>query len=226
MQRLSRALLVVGLSLAVAAGCRKKKHGDEPELPTVRGSGVGSFVSRPLAPFSRIDVGGALEVTVNVGKNAPLELRGDDNLFEHVPSSVVGGELVLKPDAVLKTTQPLRLVLGTERLDALTVAISARVTVHGVKADTFTLRTGGASKVVIDGSASTLSVAARSVAQVDLGAFSAGRATATVSDFARVRLGYLEHLDATQTGRGVISYAGTPEVTRHAERESNIAPLH
>ncbi len=217
-------LSVALLSLAVAAGCHKKKPDDE--LPSVRGSGVGSSTSRQLAPFSRIDVGGALELTVNVGKNEPLEMRGEDNLFEHVASTVVGGELALKPDAVLKTTQPLRLVVGTERLEALTAAVAAKVTVHGVKADAFTLRSGGAARVVLDGSASTLSVAARTAAQLSLVAFSAGTVTATVQDFARVELGYVEKLDATQKGNGSITYRGTPDVTRHAERVENVAPFH
>ena len=70
----------------------------------------------------------------------------------------------------------------------------------------------------------TLVVGARSVAQVDLSGFSAGSVTAKAVDFGRVRLGYVEKLDATQADHGVITYGGTPEVVRHAERESNIAP--
>jgi hypothetical protein len=222
MQREGACLVIALLAVTLTAGCRKKKPDDA--VPTVRGSGVGSSSSRQLAPFSRIDVGGALEVTVNVGKNGPLEMRGEDNLFEHIPASVVGGELALKPDAVLKTTQPLRLVVGTERLEAVTAAVSAKVTVHGVKADAFTLRAGGAARVVMDGSASTLSVSARSIAQLDLREFQAGNVVAVVLDFARVDLGYVEKLDATQKGYGAVSYHGTPDVTRHAERPSNVAP--
>ena len=226
MHRAGASLLVALFSLALIADCHKTKQGDEPELPTVRGSGVGSSTSRQLAPFSRIDVGGALEVTVNVGKNEPLEMRGEDNLFEHIPASVVGGELELKPDAVLKTTQPLRLVVGTERLEVVTAAVAAKVTVHGVKADAFTLRAGGAARVVLDGSARTLSASARSAAQLELRAFSAGNVTASTQDFARVELGYVEKLDATQKGNGSITYYGTPDVIRHAERVENVAPFH
>jgi hypothetical protein len=186
---------------------------------------VGSSTSRRLAPFSRIRVCGAHEVTVNLGKNAPLELRGEDNLFEHIASTVTGGELALEPDAALRTTQPLRLVVGTERLEAVTAEIGAKVTVHGVKADAFTLRAGGGARVVLDGSASTLAVGARSAAQLELRAFSAGSVTASAHDFGRVEHGYSEKLDATQRGHGVILYRGTPDVTRHVERAANVAPI-
>ncbi len=224
MLHFTRTCVLATVALVAATGCKKKKQHDPSDLPTVHGSGVGSFESRPLPPFTRLTVGGGLEVTVNVGKNAPLELRGDDNLFRHLPSPVVDGELALKPDAAFGTTQPFRLVVGTERLDALSTGIGAKVTVHGVKADTFTVRAGGASRVTVDGSATTLTVAARSIAQVELTAFSAGNASVSASDLARVRCGYLEKLDATQSGSAVITYGGTPDVVRHAERASNVAP--
>jgi hypothetical protein len=224
MRHFARTSVLATVALVAATGCHKKKQADAPQLPTVSGSGVGSFESRSLPPFTRLTVGGGLEVTVNVGKNAPLELRGDDNLFRHVPSTVVDGELTLKPDAAFDTTQPFRLVLGSERLDALATAVGAKVTLHGVKADQFSVRAGGASRVTADGSATTLTVAARSIAQLDFSAFSAGNASVTVADLARVRLGYLEKLDATQTGRGVITYGGTPDVVRHVERAANVAP--
>jgi hypothetical protein len=178
--------------------------------------------SRALPVFTRLNVGGGLEVTVNVGKNAPLELRGDDNLFSHVASTVTGGELVLKPDSVFETTQPLRLVVGTERLDAVAVAVGANVTVHGVKADAFDVRVAGAAQLAVDGSSQTLTLTTRNLARCDLTAFSAGTAKVSVSDLSRVKLGYVEKLDATQAGHAVIAYRGTPDVTRHAERPANV----
>jgi hypothetical protein len=225
MHPLGRALVLASLSLVVGTGCKKKPK-DDAELPTVRGSGVGSFESRPLPPFTRITIGGGLEVTVNVGKNAPLELRGEDNLFKHVPSTVVDGELKLEPDSALKTTQPLRLVLGAERLEAVSAAIGARVTVHGVKADKFAVYGGGAAKLSVDGSASELTVGAKSVSQLDLAALSAASASVTAIDFARVRLGYLERLDVTQHGNALVSYTGAPDITRHVDRPANVSPLH
>jgi hypothetical protein len=218
-----RALLLAGLLLGAGTGCKKQPK-DAPDLPTVRGSGVGSFQSRPLAPFTRIAIGGGLELTVKVGKNEPLELRGEDNLFAHVPSTVVDGELKLEPDAALKTTQPFRLVVGSAELVAVSAAAGAKVIVHGVKTDAFTARTGGAARLTIDGSATTLTVGARSVSHIDLQRFSAESASVTAQDLARVRLGYLERLDATQSGNAAITYTGTPVVTRHADRAQNVAP--
>jgi len=223
MRSTGRALLVV-LILGLVVGCKKKKPADEDATPTVRGSGVGSFETRQLPPFTRLKVGGALEVTINVGKVAPLELRGEDNLIKLVPSTVVDGELELAPEAALHNTQPLRLTLGTERLDQVLAAIACRVTVHGVKSDAFTVNTGGAARVTIDGSASKLTAIARRGSQLDLSGFAAGDVTANATDSAHLRLGYVEKLDITQAGAAMVTYRGKPDIKVNAERAQRVGP--
>ena len=52
--------------------------------------------------------------------------------------------------------------------------------------------------------------------------FSAGETSISAGDFARVRLGYVKKLDATQRGNASIAYRGTPDVTRHTERHAAI----
>lgn len=210
-------------ALVLAPGCKKKKV-DETADPKVQGSGVGSFETRTLPPFTRVKVGGNLEVTINVGKSAPLELRGDDNLIKLVPSKVENGELLLVPDVALKKTQPLRLTLGAERLEGVTAVVASRVTVHGVKADAFEIKLGGAAYLTADGSASKLVVTAGKIARAELKAFSAGEAKVGAAELANVQLGYLEKLHATQRGNASISYAGTPELTSQADSPERVAP--
>lgn len=226
MLRSGRALLVVTFCVVTIVACKKKRPQDEPELPTVAGDGVTSSQSRTLPPFTRLEVDGALDVTVNVGKDSLLELHGDANLFPHVGSSVVNGELKLEPDAVLKPAQKLTLSLGVARLDYVAAGIAAKVAVHGVKTEAFSVRTGGAAQLTVDGSSSELSVGARSVSRVDLGTFSAAHARVSALEFARVELGYLEKLDADQRGMAIITYRGTPAVTTHADRAENVASRH
>ncbi len=224
MLRSSRALLVVPLCFVLATACKKRKPSDEPELPTVTGSGVTSSQSRTLPPFTRVEVKGALAVTVNVGKGAPLELHGDDNLFSHVESTVVNGALTLEPDAVLQPSQAFRLAVGTAALEEIDAAVAAKVTVHGVEGDQFVLRAGGAGQITADGSCAELTALARTASRIDLAGFSAANAHAIAVDFARITLGHLEKLDATQHGMAMISYDGSPELTTHADRPSNVAP--
>jgi hypothetical protein len=210
-----RVSVLLLAALLVATGCKKKKTTDDG-TPVVRGSGVGSSVERKVPPFSRVNIGGNFDVTINVGKDGPVELRGDDNLFEQLPSPVVNGELTLKPDATFKTTQPFRIAIATEKLERVVVSVASKVTVHGVKADAFEVSVTGGAQITADGSAGTLKVTSKTAGQVDLSALAAGEGVVTASDGSRVRLGHIEKLDATQSGVAMIHYRGTPAVTKHA----------
>jgi hypothetical protein len=214
MNRWGKALVVGSVVLALV-GCRKKGKTDDDGMPVVRGSGVGSSIERKVAPFSRVSIGGNFDVTINVGKDGPLEFRGDDNLFEHLPSPVVNGELTLKPDATLKTTQPFRIAIATEKLEDIAVSVASKVTVHGVKADAFEVSVTGGAQLTAQGSAATLKVTSKTAAKVDLTALAAGEGIVTASEGSRIRLGHIEKLDATQSGIAMISYRGTPAVTKH-----------
>lgn len=224
MLRSSQALVVVSMGLASATACKKKKPAGDAELPTVAGNGVTSSEARKLPVFTRLVVKGALEVTVNVGKDAPLELAGDANLFSHVSSKVANSELTLDTDAVLAPAQRFHLTVGAARLDAVTAVVAAKVTAHGVSSDAVSVRTAGGAHVTADGSAIELTVAARAASRVELTAFTAARVRASVADFANVELGYVEKLDATQRNFGMITYRGTPELTPHVERPASVAP--
>jgi hypothetical protein len=206
------------ITTVLVLGCKKKANEER-----VRGNGVGSMVSRPVEPFTRLVVGSSLEVTVTVGKHGPMELRGDDNLIKLIPSKVVNGELVLKPDAPIKTTQPLRITLLTEKLERVALAVATKVVVHGVRGDAFEVEAGGAAKFTADGSAARLSVKSRSAATLDLKAFSVGEAQVTASDISRVHLGHVEKLDVTQRDNSVITYKGTPDIKQKADKASHVA---
>jgi hypothetical protein len=211
-------------ALAVLGGCKKKK-GDDSETPSVRGSGVGASDSRAVEPFTRLVVGGSLDVTVTVGKHGPMELRGDDNLLKLVPSKVVNGELILKPDVALKSKEPIRITLLTERLDRVALAVAAKAVVHGLRSDSFEVTLGGAARFTADGSTSRLTVAARSATHVDLSSCSVGNAQVTASELARVTLGHVEKLDVTQRGNSIILYRGTPDLKQQADRPAHVAAV-
>ncbi len=223
MNRVGKAV-VVGSFLVVLIGCSKKKT-DDAEMPTVRGSGVGSSVARKVPPFSRVSIGGNFDVTINVGKDGPVELRGDDNLFEHLPSPVVNGELTLKPGMAFKTTQPFRIAIATEKLERVAVSMASKVMVHGVRAESFEVFVTGAAQVTAQGSAAILKVTAKTAGQVDLTSLPAGEGVVTASEGSRVRLGHIEKLDATQRGVAMILYRGTPAITKHGERLQHISAV-
>jgi len=93
----------------------------EAKSDLAHGSGVQSTETRALAPFQKLKVSGTLQVELMVGSSAPLELTTDDNLLATVSSKLEGDTLVVRTSAKSRPRVPVRVRLGTQRLDWLGV---------------------------------------------------------------------------------------------------------
>jgi len=210
-----RSLLIACLALALPA-CKKK-----PEA-SLKGSGVGTTKARPIGTFSRLRISGSLEFDVSVGKVLPLEITGDDNLISHVTARLEGDLLSLGVDAKLKQKQPLRVRVGTERLESVSVSVGAKGKVIGVKAEAFAVEAGGGAKLAVQGTSRDLKVTTRSAARVDLRDLSAAKGNVTAADASTVELGYLEELEVKQTGLSRVLYRGEPKLTQSVTKPARL----
>jgi hypothetical protein len=122
--------LFLGALVALAPlGCKKEA---DPNA-RVRGSGVGGKAARKTPDFSQLKVGGTVRVEVEVGKPTSLELLGEDNLLPLVTTRVEGGTLVITPESVLKTSQPLVARITTPSLQGVELFAAATGFVRGVR---------------------------------------------------------------------------------------------
>jgi len=215
---LVRRLALFTLLLALTAGATACDKSGEPLV----GSGVGAKRTLELGPFSKLQVSGAFDVTLNVGKREPLEVRGDDNLLPHVTAKLEGDRLVITLDRAVKRKQPLRIDVGTEALQALTVGVAAKAHVHGVKAEHLELRAAGAAEIVAKGSSGSLDVATKSAARVDLSEFSTASAVVSAADASRIKLGHVERLKVTQSGLSQVRYRGEPTLEQNVQKPARL----
>jgi len=209
-------MLFFGLCFSVAFGCAKK---DE----FLHGSGVQSTTSRPVPAFSRLWVGSLLDVRVVVAPGAPtLEVKGDDNLLDHVTARLEGGVLKLDTDAKVKTTMPLELGLRTEGLESVVAAAASNVSVQGLKAQAFKGGAAGAGRLTVAGSARDLDLTGAFAGQLDFTKVAAASAKVRTDKAANVRLGYLEALDVSATGASRVFYQGDPRITKNVEPSARL----
>jgi hypothetical protein len=215
---LVRRLALFTLLLGLTAGATACDKSGEP----LAGSGVGGKRTLELGPFSKLQVSGAFDVTLKVGKREPLEVRGDDNLLPHVTAKLEGDRLVITLDRAVKRKQPLRIDVGTEALQALTVGVAAKAHVQGVRAEHLELRAAGAAEIVAKGSSGSLDVATKSAARVDLSEFSTASAVVSAADASRIKLGHVERLKVTQSGLSQVRYRGDPTLEQNVQKPARL----
>jgi hypothetical protein len=204
-----RAVILVALGCLAFASCEKPREDDV-------GSGVQATTTRVVPAFTRLSIGSVLEVKVTVGRDGPVELKGDDNLLAHVLSQVENGVLKLDADTKLKKRMPLEVRVFTARLEAVSASVASKLEIQGLSADGFEARAAGAGRVTAAGSAQRLVLAGKGASELDFSNVPAREATVRLEHASVARLGYVEKLGVTASGPSRIYHHGEPEIVERS----------
>jgi len=176
----------------------------------VKGSGVAAAQTRALPAFTAVDLAGANNVTVYVGRTQAVTVRGDDNLIPFVTTAVQGGTLAIGQSRSFSTRRPMSVEVAVPALDAVALSGTGVLNVYDVKADHFTVRAPGTGVLTVTGTTKTLDATLSGTGDLRLDALAAHDVTATVSGSGRLQVKAGHRLDATVSGVGSIVYTGSP----------------
>ena len=194
-----------------------------------RGSGRITHDERELGEFTTLEVGGAIEVTLEQGRPPRLLIDVDDNLVSEIVSEVSGDRLTLRARHRFSATH-LKLVLRAWKIDALEITGSSTVqapafvcktlqaTVSGAShfripaftAERLELDVKGASRVAVGGRANDLVLEASGASVVDLSAFEVRRARAELSGASVAQVWAADVLQGQASGASSLRYRGDP----------------
>jgi hypothetical protein len=200
--------IVVFVDLAV--------RNDGVSTSQISGSGVATTEYRELVPLSRVELAGANIVTVRVGPAQSVAVTADDNLVDHVTTTVRSGSLVIADDVGSFTAKtPMRVTVSVPSLDGVTLSGSGTVTVDGVTATDFIADLSGSGILKASGTADHLTAVLSASGTVDLQDLVAQDVIARLDGTGEMNVHATSTLDATLTGTGSIVYSGSPFVTTH-----------
>jgi hypothetical protein len=223
-----RSLLPVLIAATAASGCGISVDWDGP---VVAGSGVRTSVSRTVAAFDRVDVGGEYDVVIRVGATPSVVLEGDDNLLPLIRTEVEGGILHIDSEEDLHSREPIRIAIGVPDLDGVHSTGSSDVAVRDVRSEAFDAHVSGSSELTADGDFGDLSASISGSGEIhmtgtadgidgdisgsgelDLLEVRARSARIDVSGSGGATVQVSERLDAKVSGSGDVRYRGQPVV--------------
>lgn len=200
--------------------------------PAVAGSGVRTSVTRSVATFDRVDVGGEYDVVIRVGAAPSIDLEGDDNLLPLIRTEVRGGTLHVEADEDMRSREPIRITIGVATLNAVHSGGSSDIAIRDVRSAAFAASVSGSSELVADGTFGDLTaeisgsgeIHMRGTAdevdgrvtgsgELDLLEVRARSARVDVSGSGGATVQVSERLDAEVSGSGDVRYRGQPAVT-------------
>jgi hypothetical protein len=204
--------------------------------PAITGSGTVVSEDRDVTGFDRVSLAGAGRLTLIQGDVESLTITTDDNLMEHITSTVSSdGHLRIGPEQVsLRPTDGLDYVLRLRNISRLNLSGSLSAAAEALKAESIAFHISGSGNIRIghleaDRAESHISgsgkveLAGHATSQ-ELHVSGSGdyRAADLESEEARIRISgsgeasvwVSERLEASISGSGTVSYYGTPQASQ------------
>ncbi len=180
----------------------------------VPGSGQAASETREVSGFTKIDLDGSGEVTIEQTGTESLVIEADDNVLPNLTSEVAGATLKLstKPGTSLNSRTPVRYRVTVKDLSE--VILSGSGTISASKLDIPELR------IDISGSGTVTTVGATVAQDITVSGsgtyagagFSSAAATVRLSGSGQVTVMAEANLDVDISGSGSVTYSGDATV--------------
>ncbi|UGQ48350.1 head GIN domain-containing protein [Massilia endophytica] len=151
-----------------------------------------------------------MDVEVQVGPVASLQIEGDSNLLPLVRTEVSGGNMRIVVDQELRSAQPLRVRYTTPRLTKLETSGISRATVNGLNGGPLSVEHNGSGRTELRGRVDQLDARNNGSGSLVADALDAGTTRLALHGSGRISLGNVhgEQLMARVHGSGNLSAAG------------------
>jgi Putative auto-transporter adhesin, head GIN domain len=176
------------------------------------GSGQMSSESRPVSGFTKVELNGNGELTIEQTGTESLTVSAEENLLPRVSSEVSGDTLVLELKTIAKIfpTKPIKYALTVKDLTGLEVSGSGSVSVSKLASSSLSTKISGSGNISANGTADDqdldISGSGRYQAQQLVGK----TVKVTISGSGSADVHATEVLDIQMSGSGALTYTGNP----------------
>ena len=177
----------------------------------IQGSGTSKIETRNVSAFTKIDVGGAINIEVSVQNDFSVEVRADDNLLANIKTEVSGNTLKIYSEDRISPKTRINVKISMPALEGVDVSGASSGVVANVKADSLELKASGASKIKIDGEAQSLKADASGASTIDAEGLKVADADIEASGASKATVSANNDLKVDASGASKISYIGEPK---------------
>ncbi len=190
----------------------------------IKGSGVKHTIERAVKSFSSVTVDGGFDINYQHGSPL-LTITGDDNIIEHVISSVTHNTLRLSTDKSYSASYPIVIDVFSQRLQEMSLDGTSTVKLNDIKTDQLTLNISGTVDVMATGKADALKLTLQGTGDVMVRQLDSDIVTVELDGTSNVEVTAHKKLDANITGVGNILYFGSPQkVSKQVSGVGDIEP--
>jgi Putative auto-transporter adhesin, head GIN domain len=196
--RIVLALLVIVLSLVACS--------------VTRGSGQISSEPRQVSGFSKVELTGNGELTIEQTGTESLTISAEQNLLPRVSSEVSGDTLVLGPETIANIfpTRPIKYALTVKDLTGLEVSGSGSVNVSKLATTSLSSKISGSGKITANGTADDQDLDISGSGRYQAEQLIGKTVRVAISGSGSADVHATEVLDIQMSGSGTLTYTGNP----------------
>lgn len=179
--------------------------------------GSGNVVAEDRAvegEFDAVELQGPPNVTIKVDaqvERPTVVVTTDDNLLQHVTTTVENGALVIDIEEEISPTKGIKVEITMPRLSAVRLLGSGDVDASGIEAEAFKASVTGSGNVKLMGKAASAELAVTGSGDLRAEGLSVATAKARVTGSGDLSLSASDSADAKVTGSGDIVVHGSPK---------------
>jgi len=187
-------------------------------------------VALPLSPFTALSVADDKRVTVVAGEEYKIEYSGTQRAIDRTNALVENGILTISGDenpiasCMFCDTRPLEIVVTVPFLSAIKVTDSARVYAD-IETQTLSVEQSDASRLTLNGTATTLEVAATDASRFEGVSLVVKSARVTARDASRVEINADTILVVDAYNASRVEYSGSPQTKITKKDAARVQPI-
>ena len=198
--RLALALFAVVLLLAACS--------------VTRGSGQLATESRAVSGFSKIDLSGGGELTIQKTGTESLSISAEDNLLPRLTSEVSNDTLILgtKPNTTILPQQPITYTVTVRDLTGVAVSGSGNIRVPDLTTTALSISISGSGTITVNGTVDDQDLEISGSGGYEAAQLTSKTVKADISGSGTASVLATNVLDVEISGSGTLTYSGNPQI--------------
>ena len=178
-----------------------------------QGEGAVTSETRQTDPFTRIESGTGIHVSVGIGQASPLEVHAQGNILPLIETKVTDGTLRIQSSKAFTSSERIEVVVATPELERIVLSGGSRGTVDGLSSDAFDVELSGGSVLTASGTARDLSLAVSGGSVAELDGLTATTVDVDLSGGSRAEVRATDMVQGSAAGGSRVSVAGGANAT-------------
>lgn len=179
-----------------------------------RGSGQLATESRPVSGFTKVELSGTGELTIEQTGTESLSISAEDNLLPRLTSEVSGDTLTLgtEPNTSIVPTQPITYSLNVKDLTGLVVSGSGNIQVPNLTTTALSIKISGSGTITAGGTVNDQDLDISGSGHYQAEQLPSKTVKAAISGSGTASVVATDALDVKISGSGTLTYSGNPQI--------------